>query len=647
MTFYYAAPDGSPTGAGTIGDPFDLQTAFTNASQTASDTLYLRGGTYYAKFVSSLNGGTVRSYPGEWAVIDGYIGTTLVGAINSTQTTITVADSSKLLPTGGTGEIAIDGEIMVFGQKSGNDITHLYRGATGSNSPGAEAHANGSPVIQAGPQLWVTGTNTIYRDFEIKNSHTERDANVSAFYARGTGLFVTGGGNSFINMIVHDNGLGIFTGSATNNTLLYGLLVFNNGDEQGGYGRGHGIYLENASGYSRLYETIVLNSFALNMQAFGQTGPYVGGDIQGAVMANAGSPMGEHNYNLVYGTNVQQSPTANVQDSHFYHEPGTTSYSVIFGYGSGIDVGTFRDNYFLGGNAMFEAGTINDLEFSGNRFWTWSGYDRYVISGEDAYDWDNNYYYNSTTQERYTVRGAGVASTWENWRSLTGFDANSTRTGSAMPDTVVVRPNIYEIGKANIIVYGISEPTSINVNLATTGLTDNQAYTIKNAFDFFGDDVATGVYDAGSTTISLPLNGAATDVAEPTGLGYTPATTVPLFGVFVVVPGDADVSAPGTPTGLTVAIKQSNSTTGSFSVSWTLGSGTETSVTLRRIVGGVTTDIPLAADTTSYIDTGLTVGLSYIYAVKASNAAGDSAWSDTDEQVLTGVTFFGAPPSVS
>jgi len=124
-------------------------------------------------------------------------------------------------------------------------------------------------------------------------------------------------------------------------------------------------------------------------------------------------------------------------------------------------------------------------------------------------------------------------------------------------------------------------------------------------------------------------------------------TTAPDFGVFVVIPGAADASAPGTPSKPTAALRQTNSTTGSFLVSWTLGAGTETSVTLRRIVNNVTTDIPLAADTTSYTDTGQTVGLSYTYAVKASNAAGDSAWSDTEQKVLTGLTCFGAPPSVS
>ena len=91
---------------------------------------------------------------------------------------------------------------------------------------------------------------------------------------------------------------------------------------------------------------------------------------------------------------------------------------------------------------------------------------------------------------------------------------------------------------------------------------------------------------------------------------------------------------------------QSSGATGTMQLAWTLGAGTETSVTVRRIVGGVTTDIPLSADVTSYTDTGQTVGLSYTYAVKASNAAGDSAWSDTAQEVLTGLTCFGAPPSI-
>ena len=74
---HYAAPDGSPGGDGSLSNPWDLQTALSNAGGTIKpgDTLWLRGGTYSGIFSSYLSGNptspiVVRSYPGEWAVID-------------------------------------------------------------------------------------------------------------------------------------------------------------------------------------------------------------------------------------------------------------------------------------------------------------------------------------------------------------------------------------------------------------------------------------------------------------------------------------------------------------------------------------------------------------------------------------------------
>ena len=72
---FYASPQGSSTGDGSLSDPWDLQTAVNNSVVGPGDTIWLRGGTYKGLFVSRI-GGTpeapiiVRSFPGEWAKID-------------------------------------------------------------------------------------------------------------------------------------------------------------------------------------------------------------------------------------------------------------------------------------------------------------------------------------------------------------------------------------------------------------------------------------------------------------------------------------------------------------------------------------------------------------------------------------------------
>lgn len=662
MANYYASSAVSSGGAGTIGDPWDLQTALANGSQTSGDTLWLRGGTYTGRFTSTLSGGTVRSYTDEWAIIDANKTTTLSGALNASQTNVTLASTAGLAE----GEtIGTQLEIMYITSVINSTQLTVVRGW---NSTAAVTHTDGATVYLTGSAFIVSGNNTTYRDFEVMTSYTVRDYNIDGpqnhdgYYASVRGGAIssfTSTGNNYINLIVHDNGNGFFIGSSTSNTFIYGCLIYN----IGGYhrynaqpageiiGAGLGVYLENASGYSRCYNNVIVNSYASCGKGYGQTGPYVGGDIQYNIFANAGSPLGavrgtdSRTWNFLYGPNDQQSPTGIFSNNHSWQLPGSTGGTALtFGYNSGIGTGTLNNNYLVGGPEALEIANVVTISGSGNKVYNPSGI--YVKTFDIAVGtFNNNTYYDSDGRNVFGVNGVGNMS-FESWQTETGWDAGSSETGTIQPDSVHIIPNEYEIGRANIAIYAPSGATSINVDLATTGLTDNQEYTIKNAFDWYGADVATGVYDAGSTTISVTLNTAANDVATPTGNGFTPATTAPEFIALIVVPGAADASAPGTPTGLTANVGQSSGATGTFQLAWTLGSGTETSVTVRRIVGGVTTDIPLSADVTSYTDTGQTVGLSYTYAVKASNAAGDSAWSDTAQEVLTGLTCFGAPPSI-
>jgi hypothetical protein len=115
-----------------------------------------------------------------------------------------------------------------------------------------------------------------------------------------------------------------------------------------------------------------------------------------------------------------------------------------------------------------------------------------------------------------------------------------------MPDSVHVYSNDHEAGRAHVVAHTPSGATSIDIDLSLTGLVNGQAYSIKNAFNYFGDEVASGTYDSGDPEITVSLTAEATDVATPIGMGSTPATTVPDFAVFIVVPGEAvaEVIAP-------------------------------------------------------------------------------------------------------
>lgn len=655
MANYYASLTGLSSNDGTFASPWDLQTALNNSSQVAGDFLLLRGGEYVGKFVSTLQGGTVMSYcfalaggylenPSEWAKIDGNASTTLTSAINSTQTNIPVANGALLV---GIDSIVIDQEVIQIYSLSGNNITNCGRGASGTTGV-AEAHSNGATVYIAGHQLTVTGSNTTYQGFEIMNSNPQRRGLIFPEVGRGNNITNSGDGNSFINLISHDGINGVFMGSVSSNSTVYGVLSYNNGffhAVPSEYSGGHNFYLENAAGFSRPYECIALNAFRNGMQLYGRTGAYIGGDMRGCVVSQS-SFWGEGR-NLIYGPENVQCPTGSVIQSYFYRPP-TDGYSINFGFGSGVAVGTFTDNYVIASDTAFEATVLVDaLTFENNIFYSPNTATRYCLTtNTDFASWDNNTYYGTTTQQRFNVVGVGNLD-FTNWKSTTGYDANSTTNSGALPDTVVVRPNAHEIGRANIIVMAYSAPSSINVNLATTGLVDGQAYEIRNAFDFFGTAVSTGTYDAGSTTISLPLNGAALNVATPVGESTEPATTLPQFGVFVVLPGIADAAAPGNPTNLQVNATVRQGATGTMVITWDLADSAETSVVLTRVLNGVPTEIALGAGVESYTNTGLTIGATYTFYVRAVNASGDSENTAPIVRTLTGLTSFGAPPSIA
>jgi hypothetical protein len=85
---FYVAPNGSASGNGSIGQPWDLGTALAQpASVHPGDTIWLRGGVhqmiYPDQYMSYLTGTAaapivVRSYPGEHAKVDlGNLGSAL------------------------------------------------------------------------------------------------------------------------------------------------------------------------------------------------------------------------------------------------------------------------------------------------------------------------------------------------------------------------------------------------------------------------------------------------------------------------------------------------------------------------------------------------------------------------------------------
>jgi hypothetical protein len=98
---------------------------------------------------------------------------------------------------------------------------------------------------------------------------------------------------------------------------------------------------------------------------------------------------------------------------------------------------------------------------------------------------------------------------------------------------VAVRPNLYEAGRANVIIYNWGLAGSVSVNLSDV-LAVGQAYTVHNVCDLYGSPIASGTYNGGSVSLSMAT------MSPPALIGRSPRRTPPdcggRFAVFLVEP---------------------------------------------------------------------------------------------------------------
>ena len=102
-----------------------------------------------------------------------------------------------------------------------------------------------------------------FKDFEVTNSDPNRSTRfpVVAFYVR------TSDHLKFINLIVHDVGIGFDLNTQATNTEVYGSLVYY-GDASTTSGIAHGIYIQNVSGYKKAIDNIVFKNSGFGIHAY-------------------------------------------------------------------------------------------------------------------------------------------------------------------------------------------------------------------------------------------------------------------------------------------------------------------------------------------------------------------------------------------
>jgi S-layer homology domain len=288
-TDFYVAPNGSSSGNGSIGSPWDLQTALNQPSSVhPGDTIWLRGGTYsgVGHYVGNLNGTAanpiiVRQYAGERATIDGN-----------------------------------------------------YAG----NLDTLEIH---------GSYTWYWG----FEIFNSDPTRYTSDGNDPP--RRGEGVEMLGLDNKMINMIVHDTSQGVLNGSGTNGAEIYGNLLYYNGYDSPDRGHGHGAYVQNDPGnvVKKVTDNIIFEQFGYGIHGYTTNTGLANLDIEGNTSFDNGglSQVSGWSTNILLG-GLQVALNPIISNNFTYNQVHDGANNT--GYSAGCTNPTISSNYLDSGTAL-------------------------------------------------------------------------------------------------------------------------------------------------------------------------------------------------------------------------------------------------------------------------------------------------------
>ena len=416
------------------------------------------------------------------------------------------------------------------------------RGAPGQpimfrQMPGEKARIDGSLTF------WGRGGYVVLRDFELHSSDTNR---LSAQMGMGfdptdiqpiSGVACYVPNMSFINLIVRDHSRhGLYIAENATNTLAYGCLVYNNGWASPDNAEGHNFYVQGDRGSRDIVDNVAFNAAGVNYHIYeSHSGRCLTGiTLDGNVAFHAGALQAVRAYrDWIVGVDLPGSSADKIvlKNNMGYSQPASAHYEQVEIGREGINGSVALLNNYLPQGLVMRNWTIAAV--AGNLFAGQAG--NYIVSLDETQvpltaAWDDNRYLRQATGRDFARSSIDYG--FADWQSATGFDENSTHSVGRLSGTkVFVRPNRYEAGRANIVVYNWDELSHVKVDVRSV-LTAGAAYEVRNAQSFFDPPVLSAVFDG--NPLVLPMAGLT--VAAPNGPLLTPSPTGPTFNVFVLLP---------------------------------------------------------------------------------------------------------------
>lgn len=384
-------------------------------------------------------------------------------------------------------------------------------GVTVRAYPGERATIKDAPATNQVAVLEPCGDAQTYEGLEITSGTVPTQWGKSGVSACPEKLVM---GTQLINMVIHDNGgSGIDSYANWKQVSAYGVLLYFNGRSQGNPGNyPYGLYEQNPHAEPKVLEDsyVGLNWGNYPIHAYAQDGELDNLHFKGnAIVTGTGSFVGGGRCWWLIGG----QPTADnalVERNLVYG--GATPADLAagglldFGYHAfpqgGARNGIIRDNWFGAGYLVFAPpSSIPGTIFTGNTLYG----------------------------EQYQVPAG------------TGNNLSTTRPAA---NWVFVKPNTKDASRAMLVVFNWTGAASQAFDVSGI-LQVGDSYEIRDALNFFGPVVQSGVYGGG---LNIPLAARPlAPVSVPSGRS-TPRHTLPTFGTFILLKtGGAPSPSPTVP----------------------------------------------------------------------------------------------------
>jgi len=333
-------------------------------------------------------------------------------------------------------------------------------------------------------------------------------------------------GTRLINLVVHDaSASGIGDWMEAPNSEVYGCLLYNNGLSNN---LDHGIYVENQTGSKRLADNIIFTNLAYGIHQYASTGQAIDSiHIEGNILFNSStiSSTSWRDADILVGGSVPVRGSI-VTQNYSYRSDQQMTADVGYHVSVNQDL-TLTDNYFVGALSVLNWTTAT---VTGNTVYNFTG-NMVANSGNLAGTaWSGNTFFGNAAAATWNY--AATQTTFSGWKTLTGI-INPGLYAASVPAgiKVVVRPNQYEPGRANIAVYNWALQSTVSVDVSGV-LQPGDRYVVQNVQAFYGSPAAAGTYDG--SPLQLPM--AALTPPAPIGRTTVPApVTGPLFNAFVLL----------------------------------------------------------------------------------------------------------------